>query len=37
MSTRILRIEGNHEVIGFFINGVKVKERRRRIFRNRIN
>jgi len=31
MSTKILRIEGSYEIIGFFRNGVKLRERRRRI------
>jgi hypothetical protein len=36
-TTKIERIEGNKEIIGFYINGVKIKERKRRIFRNHIN
>lgn len=31
MSTKIEKIEGNYEVIGYYLNGVKVKESRRRI------
>ena len=31
MSVKIERIEGNLEVIGYYLNGVKVKESRRRI------
>ncbi len=31
MSTRIEKIEGQFEIIGFYFNGVKVKESKRRI------
>lgn len=31
MSARILRVEGKFEVIGYFLNGVKVKESKRLI------
>jgi hypothetical protein len=31
MSTRIEKIEGQFEIIGFYLNGVKVKESKRRI------
>lgn len=31
MSAKIERIEGNMEVIGYYLNGVKVKESKRRI------
>lgn len=31
MSAKILRIEGRFEVIGYFLNGVKVKESKRLI------
>jgi len=31
MSTKIERIEGNYEVIGFYLNGKKLRERKRRI------
>jgi len=30
-TTQILRIEGRHEIIGVFLNGVLIKEMRRRI------
>ena len=31
MSVKIEKIEGNFEVIGYYLNGVKVKESKRRI------
>lgn len=31
MSTRIERIEGSYEIISFYKNGIKLRERRRRI------
>lgn len=31
MEAIILRIEGQFEVIGYFLNGVKIKETKRRI------
>jgi hypothetical protein len=31
MSTKIEKIEGQFEIIGFYLNGVKVKESKRRI------
>ena len=31
MSTRIEKIEGQFEIIGFYLNGVNVKESKRRI------
>jgi hypothetical protein len=29
MEAKILRIEGQYEIIGYFLNGVKIKETRR--------
>lgn len=31
MSCKIEKIDGNYEVIGYYLNGVKVKESKRRI------
>jgi hypothetical protein len=31
MSAKIERIEGQFEVIGYYLNGVKVKESKRRV------
>jgi len=32
METKILRIEGNFEVIGFFMNGVLIRTTKRRVY-----
>jgi hypothetical protein len=31
MSTKIEKIEGNYEVIGYYLNGIKVGEKKRRV------
>lgn len=31
MSTKIESIQGNYEVIGYYLNGVKVRESKRRV------
>ena len=31
MSTQIEKIEGQYEIIGYYLNGVKIKEGKRRI------